>query len=116
LIRDALLRLGVQVTFERHGLTLSLVVQASSPHEAAQKAMDLVRRCLPGPGVLMPVHLEVAEELAPAGNPSSMPQIVGIAEVALMLRVTKQRASELAKSPEFPRPLASLKAGPICTR
>jgi len=116
LIRDALHRLGVQVTFDRYGLTIRVTVEASSPHEAAQKAMDLVRGALPDPRILMPVRLEVAEELASAPSPSGAAEIIGIAELATMLLVTKQRASELAKSPEFPRPLAILKAGPVWTR
>jgi hypothetical protein len=115
LIRDALQRLGVHVTFDRNGLTLSLFVQASSPHEAAQQGMNIVRRCLPGPSVLTTVRLEVYEELANAGQ-ASAPELLGIAELAAMLGVSKQRASELARSAEFPRPRVTLKAGPVWTR
>ena len=41
------------------------------------------------------------------------PKLLGVAEVAEMLGVSKQRASELARQESFPRPVISLASGPI---
>jgi len=44
------------------------------------------------------------------------PELVGVAEMAEILGVSKQRISELAATPKFPRPLAQLKGGPVWDR
>lgn len=40
-------------------------------------------------------------------------ELVGIAEIARMLKVSKQRASALSRRGDFPAPIARLQAGPI---
>jgi hypothetical protein len=47
---------------------------------------------------------------------SRLPELVGVSEVADILGVTRQRASALAKSPDFPDPVATLASGPVWTR
>ncbi len=42
--------------------------------------------------------------------------LVGVAEIAEMLGVTRQRVHQLAKTPGFPAPLAELSAGAIWDR
>lgn len=44
---------------------------------------------------------------------SNLPELAGVAEIALILGVSKQRVSELATSATFPDPLARLKSGPV---
>jgi hypothetical protein len=44
------------------------------------------------------------------------PELVGVAELAEILGVSKQRISELATTAKFPRPLAELKGGPVWDR
>ena len=46
----------------------------------------------------------------------NFPELVGVAEVAQTLGVSRQRASVLAKSSGFPAPVAVLAAGPVWTR
>ena len=41
------------------------------------------------------------------------PPLAGVAEVAKMLGVSRQRVSQLAKTSGFPGPLADLAAGPV---
>ena len=41
------------------------------------------------------------------------PPVVGIAEIAEQLGVSKQRVSTLAKSEQFPKPYAELASGPV---
>jgi predicted DNA-binding transcriptional regulator AlpA len=43
-------------------------------------------------------------------------ELVGVAEIAEMLGVTRQRVHQLTKAPEFPRPVAELSAGSIWAR
>jgi predicted DNA-binding transcriptional regulator AlpA len=42
--------------------------------------------------------------------------VVGIAEIAEMLGVSKQRASELGGQDNFPRPMATLRSGRVWRR
>lgn len=42
--------------------------------------------------------------------------LVGITEVAEMLGVSRQRASQLSESKTFPKPLGRIKAGPVWQR
>jgi predicted DNA-binding transcriptional regulator AlpA len=42
--------------------------------------------------------------------------LVGVAEVAALLGVTKQRVTQLAEKPDFPKPTVRLAAGPIWER
>ena len=41
------------------------------------------------------------------------PDLIGVAELADMLDVSKQRASELARQSTFPQPIAQLASGPV---
>jgi hypothetical protein len=45
-----------------------------------------------------------------------IPELVGNSEIADILRVSRQRANQLTKRPNFPAPVARLVAGPIWTR
>ncbi|MFN2504268.1 MAG: hypothetical protein ABR540_08565 [Acidimicrobiales bacterium] len=66
----------------------------------------------------MPTSVEALspEELRRQNAAPSLPELVGVGEVAEMLGVTRQRASGLARSSTFPPPLADLKAGPVWAR
>jgi hypothetical protein len=46
----------------------------------------------------------------------NFPELVGVSEIADILGVTRQRASALAKSADFPAPVATLASGPVWTR
>lgn len=41
------------------------------------------------------------------------PRLAGVAELAALLGVSKQRVTQLAKTKRFPEPLADLAAGPV---
>jgi hypothetical protein len=45
-----------------------------------------------------------------------VPELVGVAEIAQIIDVTRQRASKLAHQHGFPAPVAELKSGPVWTR
>jgi hypothetical protein len=114
-VRDAVHKLGILVHFDRNSLTIKLTVQADSAAEAAQTAMERVRSVFPPSVPLQPVRLYIDEVGSPSEQPSEQ-DLLGIAELAMMLDVTKQRASDLARNPDFPRPLQELKAGPVWAR
>lgn len=42
--------------------------------------------------------------------------LVGVAEVAALLGVTRTRIGQLSKTPDFPTPVARLAAGPVWRR
>jgi hypothetical protein len=46
----------------------------------------------------------------------NFPELAGVSEIADILGVTRQRASALAKTTDFPAPVATLASGPVWTR
>lgn len=46
----------------------------------------------------------------------AFPELLGVTELAEILKVTRQRAHTLASSPAFPDPIARLAAGPVWTK
>ncbi len=64
----------------------------------------------------MHVELEPVEALDRRLQESGIPLLVGITEVADLLGVSKQRAWELSKTPDFPHPYVELAAGPVWNR
>lgn len=60
-------------------------------------------------------HVEATEwsEFERRLEEPTYPDLVGISEIADLLGTSRQRASELARTPRFPSPLADLAAGPV---
>ena len=56
---------------------------------------------------------ESVEELEKQVMESNVPELVGVTELAQLLGVSRQRASELARSRDFPAPIAVLRSGPV---
>ena len=75
-------------------------------YRAAQKAA-LPRWPLVRAAVASSAHVD-AELSEP-----NIPSLVGVSEIADLLGVSRQRASELARTPSFPVPVASLASGPV---
>ncbi len=65
------------------------------------------------PGPLVCVDVMTSEEQDRRNNIPTHPTLVGLAEVAALLEVSKTRASQLRSRPDFPNPLAELASGPI---
>jgi hypothetical protein len=97
-------------------LTISLTINADNLRDAVGFAHKTLREALKVPEISKePVRvygLEADDFEAELSSPS-LPNLVGIAEIASILRVSRQRASELARSKNFPRPLVHLAAGPV---
>ncbi len=84
--------------------------------DAAQRGVELVQSALrPDERGLKIVEVDAAamDELEHEIGTRNVPEMVGVAELADLLHVSKQRASSLAKAKSFPRPFAILASGPV---
>jgi hypothetical protein len=99
---------------------LSITNESDDPVRAVQVAVDVVTDAAHKAG-LPPwpvVKLEATEWErfdAELDEPNT-PDLVGIAELAELVGVRRQRASVLARRPDFPEPLAELASGPVWDR
>ncbi|MER6655065.1 hypothetical protein ABT248_31560 [Streptomyces sp. NPDC000971] len=59
------------------------------------------------------VELLTEEELDRRNDEPAVPELAGVSEIADMLGVGRQRATQLAKRDDFPPAVAQLKAGPV---
>lgn len=95
------------------GSTNVFTVEISVTADSAREAMEVVlQRCAHIP------ELDVlTASTAPTEQPlHGKPEYLGVAELAEFLRVSRQRASALARDPHFPAPTAVLRSGPIWHR
>ena len=65
---------------------------------------------------LVEAEVLTATELDRQNALPSLPELVGVAEVAELLKVSRQRTSALARSESFPSPVVALRSGPVWTR
>jgi hypothetical protein len=99
----------------RYGVDLTLM--SATLDEAYSWALSTFREAADKAGLpIWPiVRLEALtnENLDASLQTPTFPALLGVAELAEKLRVSKARASELAHSPTFPPPLMVLASGPI---
>ena len=106
----------------RYGATFSI----DDPHHDLDAAAAIERGCeifekaaylsgLAGRPIVRAEALTYAEHDADLARPL-IPELVGIAEIADILGVNRQRASALQTRHDFPAPVAHLKMGPVWTR
>ncbi|MBI3975630.1 MAG: hypothetical protein HY334_04485 [Armatimonadetes bacterium] len=105
----------------RRTLSVRLNVVTAGPTDAIGAAWELVRSAFrtvgfPGTPDIVRVEVETIDEQARRLKEPTLPTFAGISEVAEILGVTRQRAHQLAQTGSFPKPLASLAAGPIWNR
>lgn len=82
--------------------------------QALSQALARVRAVVSSALMAAEVMTTVEAERRLAEPP--FPELVGIAEVAHLLGVTRQRASALQANPSFPAPVAILASGPVWQR
>ncbi|HEY0684780.1 MAG TPA: hypothetical protein VGD45_20755 [Steroidobacter sp.] len=92
----------------RH-VEITFTVQAPDPAEASARAIRTATERLAG----TVVAIEVMTTAEADRRASERPQLAGVAEVAEMLGVSKQRASALSKREDFPAPIERLSTGPV---
>lgn len=93
---------------------LHAVLTVSDATDAIDTA---VRHCLGAiPGTLLSVELVTEEEQERRLAEPARPELVGLSEIAELLEVSRQRASQLRSLPAFPAPVAELRSGPVWYR
>jgi hypothetical protein len=99
----------------RYGARFS--VQASDAVEAVGRAREVFQRAAAAAGLpqwpLARVEAQTERELELARP--SFPDLIGVAELAERLGVSRQRAWTVTGRPDFPEPVARLKATPVWT-
>lgn len=97
----------------RHLLTVDYRVIAPTLRKATDEALRAARELPAKPTRLRVLPLDDwhAEQAAPQPR-----DLVGAAEAALVLGVSRQRVGQLAERSDFPVPIARLSAGPVWTR
>lgn len=98
-------------------LQITLAVEAATVEEAAQMSL---RAAQAATGLAMPIRLLVQDTGDFVGDiehprPLNV-DLIGITEIAGVLGVSRQRAGQLAKDPDFPAPVAQTAAGRLYTR
>lgn len=93
-----------------HRLSCTLNI-GGSLLDAAREAAHWVTKHVPGTPVA--VEAMTNAEFDRRLEEPAFPQLAGIAEVADLLRVSRQRASELQTRSGFPAPVAQLRSGPV---
>lgn len=92
--------------------TTTMTVEASHPTLAIDQA---IRRVLDKvDGVVVAAAAMTTEEFDRREAENS--EFVGVAEVASMLKISRQRVTTLSKRADFPAPLQRLQSGPVWRR
>jgi predicted DNA-binding transcriptional regulator AlpA len=98
--------------YSHYCVTLSL--RAASIQAAFERARALLERAYPvRSSDILDWRIHREDKEIPAAELPAYPLFVGVAEVAEILGVSKQRAWTLAKRPDFPKPVRVLKATPL---
>ena len=91
-------------------------VEAPDVGAAMTKALRVWRRALGAAGfppwpIVRSDVLTVEEQDADLERPQ--PTLLGVSEIAALLGTTRNRAWQVTRKPDFPRPLAELAGGPV---
>lgn len=101
----------------RYGAGFS--VQASDAVDAVTRAREVFERAAAAAGLpswpLARVEAQTEQELELELARPTFPDLVGVAELAERLGVSRQRAWTVTGRPDFPDPVARLKATPVWT-
>lgn len=98
----------------RIGVTMS--VEASTDRRAFARAHAALRHVLGSRSRIVDARVQTVDQLERELEAPAVPALAGISEVAEILSVSRQRASELAGSAAFPKPICDLAAGPVWLR
>jgi hypothetical protein len=90
-------------------LETTLTVTASDVQKASARAIDLVTARVAGTVVAVEAMTTAEADRRAADEP----HLVGVAEIAEMLKLSKQRVSTLSQRKDFPKPLVRLATGPV---
>jgi len=117
---DLLVDAAVVASLDAHRVRVRISVEAQSVVDAIAAGVAWVGEAgrkagLPTDTVLG-VSAQSEQGLDLELEESNLPALVGVAELADRLQVSRQRVSQLARSRTLPTPVASLAAGPVWLR
>jgi len=108
------------VGFDEDAVTIGLTVNSIDWSRAATRAARIATKALRDAGVpalpIERVDARTAERTRKGNLRFTFPQMMGVAEVAEHLHVSKQRVTELRDLGKLPRPLTELRSGPVWPR
>ena len=103
------------VSFGRGRILATFTVDARLVLQATETALKVWNKAMDD-GLAWSIVSVTARRADQPDDLPGLPQLLGVAEVALRLDVSKQRAVELARAHRlFPPPLAELASGPVWT-
>lgn len=104
-------------SFGGNSIAFTVAVKNDDPEEAIREAVEVTDEALRNVGlpVWPVVEIEAVEwsRFEKQLEEPTYPALVGVAELASMLGVSKQRASTLSRDPRFPEPHQELASGPV---
>lgn len=115
----ALKRNHPSVSYGGSTLSARFCVKADSPSRAVVSGLRALRSGMRAAGIkssefkVSGAEIQSLEELDRKLMEPNVPDLIGVAELAKILEVSKQRVSDLARGHEFPRPIARLASGPV---
>jgi hypothetical protein len=108
---------SVAVSYQPGRYSIRIAVQAIDIRDALAEAATRVSAAVEKTGLpswpIVRATVLTADELDRELAQPTLPALLGVAELAEQLGVTRQRASDLAKGRSFPRPIANLASGPV---
>ncbi|MFJ3601873.1 hypothetical protein ACIPVA_03660 [Streptomyces anulatus] len=100
-------------------LSARIFVEAGTARQAIDSGLKEVTAAAKAAGLpttVVGVDLVTEEELERRLAEPSIPDLVGVSEIAEMLNVVRQRVTQLAQRSDFPPAVAHLKSGPVFVR
>ncbi|MFL5737322.1 MAG: helix-turn-helix transcriptional regulator [Actinomycetota bacterium] len=102
-----------------NGVGVTFSVGSATPEEAVQQGLAVFRAAIEK--AALPIFaIERVEAITEAAQTVALntggESFVGVAEIAQILGVSKQRVYELREKPTFPQPVARLRSGPVWQR
>jgi hypothetical protein len=97
-------------------LSARISVEAGTVRQAVDAALKSVTAAAKAVGTshrVVGVEAMTEQELDRRLAEPSVPELVGISEIAAMLGVVRQRAAQLVQREDFPPPVTHLKSGPV---
>lgn len=105
------------VSYGLHVMSVRFCVHADSPDRAAKDGLMVAKFAMHRAGLgsegIVAFEISDRSDLARTLEEPNVPDLIGVDELAKILKVSKQRASELAKRRDFPRPIVRLASGPV---
>lgn len=116
-LEDALTEAGAVVTYGDDRYGVRMFADGETAVDALDRAHELFVKSARAAELpdwpLVRASIESIEEFDRAESDAFRPVYLGVAELAERLGVTPQRASQITRRADFPRPVAELRAGPF---